>query len=59
MKLTETAEAILKGMASTLPTADLLKPERHLGSGLRLAVDSDRPENVQRHPDIVEINLPM
>jgi len=60
MKLTETAEAILKGMASTLPTpVDLLKSERHLGNGLRLSVDNDRPENVQHHSDIVEVNLPM
>lgn len=58
MKLRETLDAILAGMAATR-TVDLLQSEPHPGTGLRL-VASNGPQDIARsHQAGTPVQLPM
>lgn len=59
MKLSEAIDAILAGMASTRPTADLQGAAAHQGACLRLVGAIDPPENAQSHPVRSDIPMPM
>ena len=59
MKLRETLDQLLAGMdASSSPTASLLPPEEHSGTGPRLAVSNVRPSTAQPHLQVVPVQLP-
>ena len=57
MKLRETLDAILDGVAATKP---LGSPEvaLHSGAGLRLVASTDRQETVRPHRAVTPIRLP-
>ena len=58
MKLRETLDAILDGMAATT-TEHSPQSAEHSGKHLRLVVDSDPQANAQRHPAGPSVPLPM
>jgi hypothetical protein len=58
MKLRETLDAILAGMAAVTPQ-DLPESERHLGKRLRLVASTDSPESARRRPIGEPVQLPM
>ena len=58
MKLRETVDAILGGMAVTRQTASLPGSESQSESGLRLAAAIDPQDTVRRHLNIVPVRLP-
>lgn len=59
MKLIETIEAILKGMASTSPTVNLQQLDKRQESGLRLVDSTFHQDNAQSHHGTVEPQMPM
>ena len=58
MKLRETCDAILAGMATTAPVGSLLS-EAPQGTHLRLVGAECQQDNAQPHPDTVRVVLPM
>lgn len=58
MKLVETADAILTGMAATT-TADSPQLERSPGKHLRLVDSNYRPDTAQPHPVEPPVQMPM
>lgn len=59
MKLVETLDAILAGMAATTTTENLPQPDKHPGAHLRL-VDSTYPQdNAPRRPAGPLVQMPM
>lgn len=62
MKLRETLDAILEGMACRAPTdlpADSPEAASHRGSGHLRLVDTGRQESAPPHPTTVRVPLPM
>ena len=59
MKLIETVDAILQGMASTIPMESLPQSESQSGGHLRL-VDSTYPQDTAQHRPVgLPVQLPM
>ena len=52
MKLVETADAILSGMASTMPQEGSQQPESHPATHLRLAACNGSQDTSQFRPDL-------
>ena len=59
MKLIETLDAILRGMASTTTTANLPQSESHPATHLRLVVSTCPPDTAQHRQVDEPIPLPM
>lgn len=59
MKLTETIEAILKGMDSISPTGSLQQSEQRSGTCLRLVDSNYRQDTSLHHPDNTQPQMPM
>ena len=59
MKLTETIDAILAGMAVVSPTANLQESAKRQGTSLRLVDSTFQPETAPPHRDIEKPQLPM
>lgn len=59
MKLTETIEAILKGMDSISPTGSSQQSEQRSGTCLRLVDSNYRQDTSLHHPDNTQPQMPM
>ncbi len=57
MKLRETLDAILDGMAATRPLG-LPELALHSGAGLRLVASNDRQESARHHHAVTPVRLP-
>ena len=58
MKLRETVDAILGGMAAVTPTGSLRQREQQSGSGLRLVASNDPQDVAQPHRGTIPTRLP-
>jgi hypothetical protein len=59
MKLIETLDAILSGMAVATPMESSQQSEPHQGGGLRLVDSTYQPDTSQRHSVGLPVQLPM
>lgn len=59
MKLRETLDAILAGMAVTRPKESSPQSEQRSETHLRLVAEATSRDSAQPHPEVVVVRLPM